>query len=84
MSRIEPTLVPVVTDLDRGLRELSIPFAIVGALVPELLLDARPARMTNDALIAMSASRNGIVVRTFNDADYRMIAEFRPFEWERV
>jgi len=42
------------------------------------------ARMTNDALIATSASRNGIVVQTFNDDDYRMIAEFRPFEWERV
>ena len=26
-----------------------MPFGIVGALVPELLLDARPARMTNDA-----------------------------------
>lgn len=42
------------------------------------------ARMTNDALIATSASRNGIVVQTFNEDDYRMIAEFRPFEWERV
>jgi predicted nucleotidyltransferase len=41
--------VPVVTDLERGLRELGIPFGIIGALVPELLLDARPARMTNDA-----------------------------------
>lgn len=40
--------------------------------------------MTNYALIAMSASRNGIVVQTINDDDYRMIAEFRPFEWERV
>ena len=49
MSRIEATLVPVVTDLERGLRQLGIPFGIVGALVPELLLDARPARMTNDA-----------------------------------
>jgi predicted nucleotidyltransferase len=49
MPRIEPGLVPVVTDLERGLRELNIPFGIVGALVPELLLDARPARMTNDA-----------------------------------
>jgi hypothetical protein len=48
MPRIEPGLVPVVTDLERGLRELGVPFAIVGALVPELLLDARPARMTND------------------------------------
>ena len=49
MPRIDPSLVPVVTDLDRGLRELGIPFGIVGALVPELLLNARPRRMTNDA-----------------------------------
>jgi predicted nucleic acid-binding protein len=42
------------------------------------------ARMTNDALIAMSAYRNGIVVQTINDDDYRKLAEFRPFEWERV
>ena len=49
MPRIEPSLVPVLTDLARGLRELGIPFGIVGALVPELLLDARPRRMTNDA-----------------------------------
>jgi predicted nucleic acid-binding protein len=42
------------------------------------------ARMTNDALIAMSSSRSGIVVQTLNDDDYRKIAEFRPFEWERV
>lgn len=48
MPRIEPSLVPVVTDLERGLRQLGIPFGIVGALVPELLLDARPGRMTND------------------------------------
>jgi predicted nucleotidyltransferase len=53
MSRVEPTLVPVVTDLARGLRKLDIPFAIVGGLVPELLLDARPARMTNDADVAV-------------------------------
>ena len=49
MAQIEPSLIPVVTDLERGLRELGIPFGIVGALVPELLLDARPRRMTNDA-----------------------------------
>ena len=42
------------------------------------------ARMTNDALIAMSSSRSGIVVQTMNDNDYRKIAEFRPFEWEHV
>lgn len=42
------------------------------------------ARMTNDALIAMSALRNGITVQTTNDEDYRKIAEFRPFDWERM
>lgn len=49
MPQLEPALLPVVTDLDRGLRTLGVPFAVVGALVPELLLDVRPARMTNDA-----------------------------------
>jgi predicted nucleic acid-binding protein len=42
------------------------------------------ARMTNDALIATSASRNGIIVQTINDVDYQLIAEFCPFEWDRV
>lgn len=53
MPRIEPALVPVIGDLARGLRELSVPFGVVGALVPELLLDARPARMTNDVDVAV-------------------------------
>lgn len=53
MRRIEPALVAVLTDLERGLRELRVPFGIVGALVPELLLDARPARLTNDADIVV-------------------------------
>jgi predicted nucleic acid-binding protein len=42
------------------------------------------ARMTNDALIAISASRNGITVQTINNDDYRKISEFRPFEWEEM
>jgi predicted nucleotidyltransferase len=49
MPRLESVLLPVVTDLERGLRALAVPFAVVGALVPELLLEARPTRMTNDA-----------------------------------
>jgi predicted nucleotidyltransferase len=49
MARLEPLLLAAVTDLERGLRTLGVPFAVVGALVPELLLDARPTRMTNDA-----------------------------------
>lgn len=39
MPRIEAALIPVVSDLARGLRELGVPFGVVGALVPELLLD---------------------------------------------
>ena len=53
MPRVDPSLVPVVCDLERGLRELGIPFGIVGALVPELLLDVRPHRMTNDVDVAV-------------------------------
>jgi predicted nucleotidyltransferase len=49
MPRIDPALVPVVTDLARGLRALGVPFAVVGARVAPLLLEARPPRMTNDA-----------------------------------
>ena len=49
MPRLEPQLIPVVTDMARGLRDLNVPFAIIGALVPELLLGVRPVRLTNDA-----------------------------------
>ena len=53
MPRVDPGLLPVVVDLDRGLREMGIPFGIVGALVPELLLDVRPYRMTTDVDLAV-------------------------------
>jgi predicted nucleic acid-binding protein len=39
-------------------------------------------RLTNDALIAMSARRLGIRVITANQRDYRRLAEFRAFQWE--
>jgi len=38
-------------------------------------------RLTNDALIAMSAGRSGICVITANERDYRRLAEFRAFQW---
>jgi predicted nucleic acid-binding protein len=41
-------------------------------------------RLTNDALIAMSAARNGFTVLTKNAADFKKIAEFRPFQWAEV
>ena len=62
MARIDPTLLRVVADVARGLRALGVPFGIVGALVPELLLDARPARMTNDADVM-------VVVQTLEQFD---------------
>ena len=42
------------------------------------------ARLTNDALIAMSAARNGFTVLTKNASDFKKIAEFRPFQWEEA
>ena len=39
-------------------------------------------RLTNDALIAMSAGRLGISVLTANERDFRRLAEFRKFHWE--
>ena len=38
-------------------------------------------RLTNDALIAMSAGRLGITVITANARDFGKLAEFRPFWW---
>jgi predicted nucleic acid-binding protein len=38
-------------------------------------------RLTNEALIAMSASRLGITIVTANERDFRRLAEFRRFQW---
>ena len=39
-------------------------------------------RLTNDALIAMSAGRQGITVISANERDFRRLAEFRAFRWQ--
>jgi predicted nucleic acid-binding protein len=39
-------------------------------------------RLTNDALIAMSATRQGITVVTANERDFGRLARFRPFRYE--
>lgn len=39
------------------------------------------ARLTNDALIAVSAGRAGITVITANRRDFASLAEFSPFLW---
>jgi predicted nucleic acid-binding protein len=42
------------------------------------------ARLTNDALIAISAGRLGIRVLTANTRDFRRLAEFRSFQWQVI
>jgi predicted nucleic acid-binding protein len=39
-------------------------------------------RLTNDALMAMSAARAGVTVVTANVRDFRRLAEFRTFSWQ--
>jgi len=39
-------------------------------------------RLTNDALIGMSAARLGITVITANERDFSRLAEFRIFRWQ--
>ena len=41
----------------------------------------RKGRLTNDALMAMSAGRLGITMITANARDFGRLAEFRPFQW---
>jgi len=40
------------------------------------------ARLTNDALIAMSAARQGMTVLTTNERDFARLNHFHPFTWE--
>jgi len=39
-------------------------------------------RLTNDALIAMSAARSGILIVTANERDFSRPARLRPFQYE--
>jgi predicted nucleic acid-binding protein len=41
-------------------------------------------RLTNDALIAMSAARKGIHVITHNARDFQKLAEFSALSWQLV
>lgn len=40
------------------------------------------SRLTNDALIAASAARMGILVLTSNQRDFARLAEFCPVQWQ--
>jgi predicted nucleic acid-binding protein len=40
------------------------------------------ARLTNDALLAMSAARRGFTIVTANKRDFERLAQFHPFHWQ--
>ena len=42
------------------------------------------SRLTNDALIAMSAARHGLTIQTTNVGDFGKLAEIRKFQWEEI
>ncbi len=42
------------------------------------------ARLTNDALLAMSSARIGITIITDNQRDFAKLGEFRAFSWRSV
>ena len=74
-QRIGRALVPSLNDWAHAGRVL----AWLGAKYDYEQIGKR--RMMNDALIATSAGRTGILVITSNARDFRKIAEFRPFQW---
>jgi len=88
-----PTL-PLVQKLERdfdGLRRVLTPSARDWAQAGNILRqighkygfeETGRARMTNDALIATSASRQGIAVVTVNRRDFERLAEFCSLRWE--
>jgi len=69
VPELDPSAERVLVALVRGLRSLDIRFCVVGALVPELLLNERPAQATLDAdvvvfvpdLAAFERVKNGLV-----------------------
>jgi predicted nucleotidyltransferase len=48
MPRLDPVLQRLVVSLIRTLREFEVPCCLIGALVPELLLEDQPSHRTND------------------------------------
>jgi predicted nucleotidyltransferase len=49
VTDLDPILVAALTDLIRGLEAMDVRFCVIGALVPQLLVDDPPRRLTNDA-----------------------------------
>lgn len=75
-DRVHRTLVPNLTDWTQSGKAL----AHIAAKYDYEKIGL--SRLTNDALIALSAGRLGIRVITANERDFRRLAEFRSFQWE--
>jgi predicted nucleic acid-binding protein len=75
-EKIKRILVPILADwIETGV--------VLGRLAAKYGYERiRQARLTNDALIAMSARRMGICVITSNERDFQRLAEFREFKFE--
>ena len=86
MATIDPALEPVLSALVRGLRELGVPFCVVGALVPQLLLDTKPTSRTNDAdvvvfvpdVAAFDAVKRGLAVSKFSETTISHRLRYAP------
>ena len=77
-------------DFDKA-RRILVPnlsdWTLTGKLLARLAVERNyektgQARLTNDALMAMSAARNGITVITSNERDFAQLAKVRPFQWQ--
>jgi len=77
-DRVGRILVPNLSDWIQTGRVLSLVAAKHG------FVRIGQGRLTNDALIALSAGRAGITVLTANARDFGKLAEFRPFRWRIV
>ena len=80
---------PLERDFDKAERML-VPnlsdWTLTGKLLARLAAEygyeqIGQARLTNDALVAMSAARRGITVITANERDFGRLAQFHPFQW---
>ena len=76
MTRVDPLVVAVLSDLARGLRALDVEFCSIGALVPELLLGVRPHRLTRDADVT-------VILESLADFD-RLKERLSEFGFERT
>jgi len=74
--RVKRVLVPNLSDWTQTGRVLACLAAKYG------YAQIGRGRLTNDALIAMSAGRVGITVITANQRDFGRLAEFHPFLWQ--